>query len=76
MSERLLTVVRRILLGLTLVFPPVGWLIVSLFASPDLKPENILLRDMLDDSSVLLADFGFARYVPEDGLKTRCGTVR
>jgi serine/threonine protein kinase len=41
-----------------------------------LKPENILLRDMLDDSSVLLADFGFARYVPEDGLKTRCGTVR
>jgi serine/threonine protein kinase len=40
----------------------------------DLKPENLLLKDAFDDSSILLADFGFATYVPEDGLKTRCGT--
>ena len=41
----------------------------------DLKPENLLLLSKTDDSSILLADFGFARHVPEDGLKTRCGTV-
>jgi hypothetical protein len=28
------------------------------------------------DSEILVADFGFATYVPEGGLKTRCGTVR
>jgi calcium/calmodulin-dependent protein kinase I len=43
-------------------------------AHRDLKPENLLLRDVLDDSGILVADFGFARYVPEDKLKTRCGT--
>lgn len=43
-------------------------------AHRDLKPENLLLRDFLDDSSIVVADFGFASYVPEGGLKTRCGT--
>lgn len=43
-------------------------------AHRDLKPENLLLRDVLDDSSIVVADFGFASYVPEGGLKTRCGT--
>jgi serine/threonine protein kinase len=40
----------------------------------DMKPENLLLKNLHDDSSILLADFGFAKYVPEEGLKTRCGT--
>ena len=40
----------------------------------DMKPENLLLKSPHDDSSILLADFGFAKYVPEEGLKTRCGT--
>jgi serine/threonine protein kinase len=40
----------------------------------DLKPENLLLKTSMNDTSILLADFGFAKYVPEDGLKTRCGT--
>lgn len=40
----------------------------------DLKPENLLLKGKFDDTNILLADFGFAKYVPEDGLKTRCGT--
>jgi calcium/calmodulin-dependent protein kinase I len=47
----------------------------------DLKPENLLLKDEIDDYSILLADFGFARHVPaataddvEGGCKTRCGT--
>lgn len=43
-------------------------------AHRDLKPENLLLRDMLDDTSIVVADFGFASYVPPGGLKTRCGT--
>ena len=41
----------------------------------DLKPENLLLRDESDDSSMLLADFGFARRIPEkEKCTTRCGT--
>ncbi len=40
----------------------------------DLKPENLLLKEQGDDTRILVADFGFAKYVPEGGLKTRCGT--
>mmetsp|Transcript_7411 Transcript_7411/g.17934 ORF Transcript_7411/g.17934 Transcript_7411/m.17934 type:complete len:724 (-) Transcript_7411:1547-3718(-) len=40
----------------------------------DLKPENLLLKSRHDDASILVADFGFAKYVPYGGLKTRCGT--
>jgi calcium/calmodulin-dependent protein kinase I len=41
----------------------------------DLKPGNLLLRDDSDDCSILLADFGFATYLNEDGYcRTRCGT--
>lgn len=40
----------------------------------DLKPENLLLKDQLNDHSILLADFGFTKFVPYEGLKTRCGT--
>lgn len=42
----------------------------------DLKPENLLLKNTSDDSNIKVADFGFARKVPEEGLRTRCGTVR
>jgi calcium/calmodulin-dependent protein kinase I len=40
----------------------------------DLKPENLLLKNSTEDTSILLADFGFARTVPEKGCITRCGT--
>lgn len=43
-------------------------------AHRDLKPENLLLLEKGDDSKILLADFGFAKYVPPDLLRTRCGT--
>jgi len=43
-------------------------------AHRDLKPENLLLCDMFDDTHIVVADFGFASCVPEEGLKTRCGT--
>jgi serine/threonine protein kinase len=39
----------------------------------DLKPENLLLDGILTEK-IYFADFGFARHVPEEGLKTRCGT--
>ena len=42
----------------------------------DLKPENLLLANPADDTSILVADFGFARHVNtnDNGCKTRCGT--
>ncbi len=44
----------------------------------DLKPENILLTDKNDDTTVKLADFGFAKEINPGGegseLKTTCGT--
>ena len=44
-------------------------------AHRDLKPENLLLRSKEDDSSIKIADFGFAKVVERPGsLKTQCGT--
>jgi len=42
----------------------------------DLKPENILLLDENDDTSIKIADFGFAKKVKEPkSLTTGCGTL-
>jgi len=44
-------------------------------AHRDLKPENLLLINETDDSSIKIADFGFAKRAPtEDSLNTQCGT--
>ena len=44
-------------------------------AHRDLKPENLLLRSKTDDSSVKIADFGFAKVVEAPcTLMTQCGT--
>jgi calcium/calmodulin-dependent protein kinase I len=41
----------------------------------DLKPGNLLLASHDDDFSIMLADFGFAKHLSEEGYcKTRCGT--
>eukprot|EP00903_Cladosiphon_okamuranus_P020574 g18885.t1 len=40
----------------------------------DLKPENLLLASPNDDTSIRLADFGFASSVREGYLITACGT--
>lgn len=43
----------------------------------DLKPENLLLLDHVDDTEILVADFGFARHLVADTnerCRTRCGT--
>ena len=45
-------------------------------AHRDLKPENVLLRDKNDDTSIKIADFGFAKIITEGELmKTPCGCV-
>ncbi|RLO10768.1 hypothetical protein DYB28_003065, partial [Aphanomyces astaci] len=40
------------------------------------QPENLLLTSKMDDASIKLADFGFAKRVDmhDEGLKTACGT--
>jgi calcium/calmodulin-dependent protein kinase I len=44
-------------------------------AHRDLKPENLLLCSLTDDSSIKIADFGFAKIVEEpNSLRTQCGT--
>jgi serine/threonine protein kinase len=44
-------------------------------AHRDLKPENLLLCSRTDDSSIKIADFGFAKIVKEpNSLRTQCGT--
>lgn len=44
-------------------------------AHRDLKPENLLLLSKDDDSTVKIADFGFAKKVQEqNSLTTQCGT--
>jgi serine/threonine protein kinase len=40
----------------------------------DLKPENLLLKDLEVDFNILVADFGFSKKIPDEGLLTRCGT--
>jgi calcium/calmodulin-dependent protein kinase I len=44
-------------------------------AHRDLKPENVLLRDKADDTSIKIADFGFAKIITESEplMKTPCG---
>ena len=44
-------------------------------AHRDLKPENLLLSSLDSNTDIKLADFGFARRVPEiNGCRTLCGT--
>lgn len=40
----------------------------------DLKPENILLVSTKDDTQIKVTDFGLAKRVSAEGLRTFCGT--
>jgi serine/threonine protein kinase len=40
----------------------------------DLKPENILCMSRTNDVNIKLTDFGLAKSVTQEGLKTFCGT--
>jgi hypothetical protein len=37
------------------------------------QPENMLFRQSGQDSSVCIADFGFAKFTDDTGLTTPCG---
>lgn len=53
----------------------VGYMHQNHVAHRDLKPENLLLLSKEDDSTVKIADFGFAKKVYEESsLTTQCGT--
>ena len=40
----------------------------------DLKPENILIKSKEDDTHIKVADFGVAKTLGYEGLKTFCGS--
>jgi calcium/calmodulin-dependent protein kinase I len=40
----------------------------------DLKPENLLMSSLTDDTSVKIADFGFAKIANGFSLGTQCGS--
>lgn len=40
----------------------------------DLKPQNILLKSQLNDTDIVLADFGLAMFMKDEPLFKRCGT--
>jgi len=44
-------------------------------AHRDLKPENVLLKDRSDDTSIKIADLGFAKIVTKESplMHTPCG---
>jgi len=57
------------------LFEVVDYLQRHRIAHRDLKPENLLLINRTDDSSIKLADFGFAKKCPDEySLRTQCGT--
>jgi len=48
----------------------------KMIAHRDIKPENLLLEEKDDDTSIKIADFGFAkRVVKKNSLRTLCGTA-
>lgn len=58
-----------------IVLQAVGYCHTNRVAHRDLKPENLLLLSEDDDTSVKIADFGFAKRVLEpNSLSTQCGT--
>jgi len=58
-----------------IVVEAVGYCHANNVAHRDLKPENLLLLSEDDDSTVKIADFGFAKKVYEkQSLTTQCGT--
>jgi len=58
-----------------ILFSALGFCHKNRIVHRDLKPENLLLISKTDDSTLKIADFGFAKKAPnEHSLKTQCGT--
>lgn len=62
--------------AMKIVFEAVAYCHGKKIAHRDLKPENLLLKNVHDDTSIKLADFGFAKIVDKpNSLRTFCGSM-
>lgn len=59
-----------------ILFKAVDYMHKKKICHRDLKPENLLLTEQNDDTSIKIADFGFAKRVSSPNcLNTLCGTA-
>mmetsp|Transcript_44023 Transcript_44023/g.65288 ORF Transcript_44023/g.65288 Transcript_44023/m.65288 type:complete len:1102 (-) Transcript_44023:68-3373(-) len=59
-----------------ILFDAMDYIHKKRIAHRDIKPENLLLVEKADDTSIKIADFGFAKKVDKPNcLKTLCGTA-
>ncbi|KAL3816468.1 hypothetical protein ACHAXA_009893 [Cyclostephanos tholiformis] len=66
---------REARLTCRILLEAVGYCHMKKIAHRDLKPENLLLMSEVDDMSIKIADFGFAKVVRGPrSLRTQCGT--
>lgn len=60
-----------------IIFQAMDYIHKKKIAHRDIKPENVLLVEQGDDTSIKIADFGFAKKVPRPNcLRTLCGTAQ
>mmetsp|Transcript_28121 Transcript_28121/g.77332 ORF Transcript_28121/g.77332 Transcript_28121/m.77332 type:complete len:1025 (+) Transcript_28121:244-3318(+) len=60
-----------------ILFEAMDYIHKKKIAHRDIKPENVLMVEQEDDTSIKIADFGFAKRVPKPNcLRTLCGTAQ
>lgn len=60
-----------------IIFEAMDYIHKKKIAHRDIKPENVLMVEADDDTSIQIADFGFAKRVPKPNcLRTLCGTAQ
>lgn len=60
-----------------ILFEAMDYIHKKKIAHRDIKPENVLMVEQDDDTSIKIADFGFAKRVPApNSLRTLCGTAQ
>merc|ERR1712226_491950 len=60
-----------------ILFEAMDYIHKKKIAHRDIKPENVLMVEQEDDTSIKIADFGFAKRVPKpECLRTLCGTAQ
>jgi serine/threonine protein kinase len=60
-----------------ILFEAMDYIHKKKIAHRDIKPENVLMVEAHDDTSIKIADFGFAKRVPKPNcLRTLCGTAQ
>jgi len=60
-----------------ILFQAMDYIHKKKIAHRDIKPENVLMVEKEDDTSIKIADFGFAkRVIKPNSLRTLCGTAQ